>query len=66
MPNPSEILVNKFPYEPTAGQRQLFQLIDDLLIKADDERAAILLKGYAGTGKTSTVQALVHAMDPPE
>ena len=61
MPRPSEILLNKFPFDPTEGQKQLFLKMDWLLEKAPEPRA-LMIKGYAGTGKTTVVSALTQAL----
>ena len=62
MPRFSSILSSKFPYEPTEGQRQLFGLFDDLFEKQGDRKDSILIKGHAGTGKTTIVSALVQVL----
>ena len=62
MPKFSSILVSKFPYQPTEGQRQLFTLFDDLFEKQGDRKDSILIKGYAGTGKTTVVSSLVQVL----
>lgn len=61
MPNPSQILRNKFPHRPTAGQEQLFEMMDDF-IDGTEARQVLLLKGYAGTGKTSMVSLMVQVL----
>ncbi len=61
MPKPSEILLNKFPYEPTRGQRSLFSKIDILLDK-NEVKPILLLKGYAGTGKTTVISTLAQVL----
>ncbi len=58
MPKPSEILLQKFPFEPTSGQKQAFQKIDKLLESKD----VLIVKGYAGTGKTTLVSTLVKVL----
>ncbi len=60
MPKISDIISNKFPYEPTDGQRRLFSLFDHLLVKNGPD--ILLVKGYAGTGKTSIVSTLVNVL----
>lgn len=62
MAKPSEIIATNFPFTPTAGQKQLFNLFDDFLLNKRKEQDVILIKGYAGTGKTSVVSALVKAL----
>ena len=60
MPKISEILKNKFPYGPTSDQKDLFNLFDQFLLK--DGPDTLLIKGYAGTGKTSIVSVLVKVL----
>ncbi len=48
---------SQFPFTPTAGQRQVCQLLADFL-PSTAPQATFLLRGYAGTGKTTTVSAL--------
>ena len=62
MPKPSEVIASYFPHQPTEGQQKLFSLFDLFLAQKADRKTAILLKGYAGTGKTSVVSALVKAL----
>lgn len=61
MPKPSDILIQKFSYEPTKGQRKLFDLFDDFL-EGEESRQCLVLKGYAGTGKTSIVASIVKTL----
>ena len=61
MPSPSHLLKQRFNFEPTAGQLRLFDMVDNFLNPA--YLADILvLKGYAGTGKTSLLPALVKVL----
>lgn len=60
MPELSSILERKFPHEPTDGQVDFFKKMDDFI--KTDAKSVFLLKGYAGTGKTSIVTALVNAL----
>jgi ATP-dependent exoDNAse (exonuclease V) alpha subunit len=54
--------INKaFPHEPTAQQAELFSLLHNFLLK-DSEDECFILKGYAGTGKTTVLGALVKAL----
>ena len=62
MPKPSDVIALHFPHQPTDGQRRLFQLFDIFLAQKSDRRNVLLLKGYAGTGKTTIVSALVNAL----
>ena len=51
-----------FAFEPTAEQEQLIASLGEFLVSAVREKL-FLLKGYAGTGKTSVVSALVRALN---
>ncbi|GAB5525703.1 MAG: ATP-binding domain-containing protein [Roseivirga sp.] len=62
MAKPSEILRSKFPFEPTPGQRQLFKRFDDFLLKPDLYKPTMLIRGYAGTGKTTVISAIVKML----
>jgi exodeoxyribonuclease-5 len=59
---PSEILTTKFPFEPTKGQLQLFELFNEFLLKEKVEKPTLLIRGYAGTGKTTMVSAVVQML----
>ena len=61
MAKPSEILQSKFPFEATKGQRSLFEAFDQFLLK-DKEKPTLLVRGYAGTGKTTVVSAIVKML----
>ena len=52
----------ELPFEPNEEKEQLFQMLGRYLVSNDPLRAFIL-SGYAGTGKTSVVSALVRAME---
>ena len=62
MAKPSEILATKFPFEPTKGQLQLFELFNEFLLKEKVEKPTLLIRGYAGTGKTTMVSAVVQML----
>jgi ATP-dependent exoDNAse (exonuclease V) alpha subunit len=59
---PSRLLSKCFPFSPTAGQAVFFQRMDTFLLKRPDEKPVFVMKGYAGTGKTSLVSALVKVL----
>ncbi|MDV7139284.1 AAA family ATPase [Maribacter sp. TH_r10] len=52
------ILKEKFPHEPTPMQSVALQQLSDYVLSDEKERL-FLLKGYAGTGKTTIVGTLV-------
>lgn len=52
----------ELPFEPTSQQAELLEKLGEFLM-SDDPEKLFLLRGYAGTGKTSVVSALVRAMN---
>ena len=51
-----------FPYQPTPEQEIAVKTLSEFLLASRNERV-FLLRGYAGTGKTSLVGALVRTLD---
>lgn len=60
--SPSQLLRKKFKFEPTFSQAKLFTLMDDFLDNQDLDRHIFILKGYAGTGKTTFISALIKTL----
>ena len=54
-----------FPYKPTFEQENVVKKLADFLFSRQTENL-FLLKGYAGTGKTSLIGALVKTLDQLE
>ncbi len=54
-------LQNSFGFEPTQGQATLMNLLCSF-ITTEKHNPVFILKGYAGTGKTTIVGALVRAL----
>ncbi|MBO7458849.1 MAG: AAA family ATPase [Paludibacteraceae bacterium] len=52
----------ELPFEPNAEKEGLFIALGNFLVSRD-ERKAFILRGYAGTGKTSVMSALVRALE---
>ena len=50
-----------FPYDITADQDRLFADVADFL--AGDEHDILVVNGYAGTGKTTAISAVIEALD---
>ncbi|HSG68011.1 MAG TPA: hypothetical protein VK994_04840, partial [Bacteroidales bacterium] len=50
-----------FPYPPTSGQDEVIDLVSAFLFRPAAGNA-FLLKGYAGTGKTSLISSLVNVL----
>lgn len=59
---PSKLLQQNFPFEPTYGQIEVFKLWDQFLANKTDEKQIFLLRGFAGTGKTTLVSQLVKVL----
>lgn len=57
----SKTIRDKFPFEPTSQQSELMDRLSEFLTCPQDH-CLFILKGDAGTGKTSIVGALVKAM----
>ena len=53
---------NQLPFEPNEQQVKLLDELGAFLMSTDKEKL-FLLKGYAGTGKTSVISALVRALN---
>ncbi|UMY65359.1 MULTISPECIES: ATP-dependent RecD-like DNA helicase [unclassified Flavobacterium] len=54
------LLRQTFPFEPTVKQDLFFQMMAEFA--TSDREEIFVLKGYAGTGKTTLVSALVEAL----
>lgn len=58
----SELIRKNFPFDPTSGQSSFFQKMDAFLSLEPGEKPCFVLRGYAGTGKTSVISALVQSL----
>ena len=54
-------IIAQLPFEANEGQRELLDKLSQFII-SPTPRKAFILRGYAGTGKTSIMAALVQAM----
>jgi exodeoxyribonuclease-5 len=54
-------ILKAFPHEPTGQQLELFDKLHAFLL-SDNGDECFILKGYAGTGKTTVLGALVKAL----
>ena len=59
---PSARIRKFFPHQPTIDQENFFDSMDTFLSKTAPKGASFILKGYAGTGKTTVLAALVRAL----
>ncbi len=57
----SKILLDSFPFETTSGQRSLLTKLSEFILNKNSDQIFVL-KGYAGTGKTTIVRSLVKSM----
>ena len=55
------LLRNNFQFEPTSGQELLMHKVATYLAEPN-QQAVFMLKGYAGTGKTSFITTLVKTL----
>ncbi len=60
-PAVTKLILAHFPHTPTDGQREVCVAMSQFLFDGD-ARSAFLLRGYAGTGKTSLVSALIAVL----
>lgn len=51
-----------FSLEPTSQQSALMEMVANFIVDKDSDRI-FLLKGYAGTGKTSVISSVIKVMD---
>ena len=59
----TSFLLREFPYEPTPGQQLLIERLGRYISASwENSNSLFLLKGYAGTGKTTVVTALVNVL----
>lgn len=56
-------IIKQFPYSPTACQLTSLQLFSSFLTTRES-RAVFLLKGYAGTGKTTLIATWLKSLKP--
>jgi exodeoxyribonuclease-5 len=60
--SPAQLLAKKFPFTPTQGQADLFRLLEYFILEKEKYRQVFLLKGFAGTGKTTVVSTLIDVV----
>ncbi|MCD8444688.1 ATP-dependent DNA helicase [Tenacibaculum finnmarkense] len=57
-----EEVIKGFPYKPTIKQNLLLNKLADFIFDTNNN-ALFLLKGYAGTGKTTIISSVVHNLE---
>ena len=55
------LLNNKFPFEPTSQQTEVIKQLSEF-VENSSSNSLFLLKGYAGTGKTTLVSSLINSL----
>ncbi len=61
--SPAFLLNQKFPFEPTPSQSALFTQLDKFIVNEDEWSAlTFIIKGYAGTGKTTVISTLIKIL----
>ncbi|MGL4227820.1 MAG: AAA family ATPase, partial [Tannerellaceae bacterium] len=60
-----EQIKRNFQYNPTSDQLFALNSLADFMVSTDNE-SLLLIKGYAGTGKTSLIATLVRTMNQLE
>ncbi|MGF1636470.1 MAG: ATP-dependent RecD-like DNA helicase [Cyclobacteriaceae bacterium] len=55
-------LLQGFAYQPTEGQKNLFSKFEVFLLDKSNDRKALVVKGYAGTGKTTAIKAITDIL----
>ena len=58
----AELLKQKFPHTPTQGQAELFDMLDEFIADKEVLLPVFLMRGYAGTGKTTILSTLVKVI----
>ena len=56
-----QLLNNKFPFEPTSQQTEVIKQLSEF-VENSSSNSLFLLKGYAGTGKTTLVSLLINSL----
>lgn len=56
-----QLLNNKFPFEPTSQQTEVIKQLCEF-VENSSSNSLFLLKGYAGTGKTTLVSSLINSL----
>ena len=59
--NLNRLLNKNFPYDPTSQQAEVISQLSEF-VEQSSSNSLFLLKGYAGTGKTTLVSALINSL----
>jgi len=55
------LLLQQFNWKPTSQQEEVFSFLEEFLLTFS-KNSAFILKGYAGTGKTTIISTLVNTL----
>ena len=58
----ASLMEQKMSVEPTQGQKTLFQNLGEFLVAPPDEFQLLVVRGYAGTGKTTAISAFINVL----
>ncbi len=58
----TELLIKNMGIEPTAGQKELFEKLGRFLTVPSEEFPLLVVRGYAGTGKTTAISAFIKVL----
>lgn len=57
-----KLFKDRFSYDATADQDSLFRTVADFITSDDGD--ILIINGFAGTGKTTAISAVISALDP--
>ena len=58
----TQIFIKQLGMEPTEGQRELFEKLGKFLVLPPDEFPLLVVRGYAGTGKTTAISTFIRVL----
>lgn len=58
----TQIFIKQLGMEPTNGQRELFEKLGKFLVLPPDEFPLLVVRGYAGTGKTTAISTFIRVL----
>ena len=58
----SDLMEQKLGMQPTGGQKELFKNLGEFLTSPPDDFPILIVRGYAGTGKTTAISAFIKVL----
>ena len=58
----ASLMEQKLGLEPTQGQKELFAKLGEFFSSPPDEFPILIVRGYAGTGKTTAISAFINVL----